>query len=289
MDCIEFCDVSFTYPDDEDIVDTEGQIVKSQPIFEHFSGKIPSGFTSLIGPNGSGKSTFLLLASGRLLPQNGHCLLFGRKIASLNETEKNLCASVIYQNMEFESGDSVFELLTQVYKAGNFKGTARGVLSENTTSHDLLDECIENFELSSILNHRLIELSKGEIQRVLLAFSLLYGSVAIFMDEPLFAMEEKQKEKALSYLRTFHEKTNTAIFISMHELDLTRKFAKEVLLFYPDRTIAYGTPEEVMTDTDLEKAYGVPVSMLKHKENMTREELSQIAEAALSMQKTLDS
>ncbi|MBO7639488.1 MAG: ABC transporter ATP-binding protein, partial [Treponema sp.] len=75
------------------------------------------------------------------------------------------------------------------------------------------------------------------------------------------------------------EKTKTAVFISMHELDLTREFAEKVLLFYPNRDMDYGTPEEVMTDDSLEKAYGVPVAMLKKSEDMTRETLNQISES----------
>ena len=70
----------------------------------------------------------------------------------------------------------------------------------------------------------------------------------------------------------------------MHELDLSRKYAGRVLLFHPDRTIDYGTPGEVMTDEGLEKAYGVPVAMLKKQEDMTREELKTAADAILKVQ-----
>ena len=84
--------------------------------------------------------------------------------------------------MEFERDDKVSELLTFVYQNGALKGKAQGL-----HTNDLLSEVIEVFELKNVLNHGLTEISKGEIQRVLLAFSLLYGSASIFMDEPLFA------------------------------------------------------------------------------------------------------
>ena len=107
---------------------------------------------------------------------------------------------------------------------------------------------MDKFELSSVMNHGLTEISKGENQRVLLAFSLLYGSTGIFMDEPLFAMEDRQKNSALKYLREYSEATKTPMFISMHELDLSRKYAEKVLLIYPNKDMSYGTPEEVMTN-----------------------------------------
>ncbi len=292
MDCIEFEDVSFTYPPVEGDVDSEGKQIVPGPVFDHFTGAIPSGdeggsargagaLTSLIGPNGSGKSTFMLLASGRLVPQTGRCLLFGQDVVRLGEEQKNLLASVIYQNMEFESDESVDKLLSFVYSAGSLKGKAAGV---RDASRDLLSELVDVFELEKVLPHGLRKLSKGEIQRVLLAFSLLYGSASVFMDEPLFAMEEAQKDRALAYLREYAAKTGTALFVSMHELDLSRKHADKVLLFHPDRTIDYGTAEEVMTDEGLEKAYGVPVAMLKKQEDMTREELKTAADAILKVQ-----
>ncbi|MBO4319089.1 MAG: ABC transporter ATP-binding protein [Treponema sp.] len=271
--CIEFSDVSFAYPPDGS-KDENGNVIVPSPVFDHFTGAIPSGFTSLIGPNGSGKSTFMMLASGRIKPDTGKVTLFGKDIASLDENNKNLIASVIYQNMEFESDDKVYSLLNYVYTNGALKGNAAGIRKGSS----LLEETIEVFELKEVLEHGLRQLSKGEIQRVLLAFSMLYGSASIFMDEPLFAMEWEQKRNALSYIRDYAAKTNTAIFISMHELDLTREFAQNVLLFYPNRDMDYGTPEEVMTNEALEKAYGVPVAMLKKSEDMTRETLNQISE-----------
>ena len=281
MDCIQFNDVTFAYPPVPGDLDAEGKQIIPASVFSHFSGSIPSAFTSLIGPNASGKTTFMMLAAGRLIPQEGACTLFGQNIALLSQEEKNKAASVIYQNMEFESNEKVFSLLNFVYSNGTFAANAKALRSANSS---LLEECIQVFELDKLLDRGLKELSKGELQRVLLAFSLLYGSASVFMDEPMFAMENQQKESALSYLKEFSSKTGTPIFISMHELDLTRRFAEKVMLFYPDRTIDYGSPEEVMTKEDLEKAYGVPLAMLKSAEDMTREELQQTAQAISQLQ-----
>lgn len=266
MNFIDFNDVTYAYPVEDDELDQNGNPLVAKPVFEHFTGGIPASFTSIIGPNGCGKSTFMLLASGRILPSTGKVLLGGQDIASLPEEQKNLLASVIYQNMEFESEDKVEQLLSYVYSNGNLKGKAKGVKCD-----DLFSEVVDVFELSQVMNHGLTKISKGENQRVLLAFSLLYGSASVFMDEPLFAMEDRQKNSALEYLRSYSLKTKTAMYISMHELELSRKYAENVLLIHPNKDMAFGTPEEVMTNEELEKAYGIPASMLKHNENMTRD------------------
>jgi len=279
MNFIEFNDVSFTYPAVEGDVDADGNPIEPRAVFSHFSAQFPSGFVSLVGPNGSGKSTFMLLASGRLVPTTGKVLMMGKDIAMMTGEAKNMRASVIYQNMEFETEDKVRDLLTQVYRSGTLQGKASGILGND----DLLKEVIEVFELEGVLDHTLTGISKGEIQRTLLAFSILYGSTSVFMDEPLFAMEYPQKEKALSYLRDYCKKTGTTIYISMHELDLTKRFAEKVLLFYPNRDMSFGTPDEVLTDEDLEKAYGLPVEMLKKGEEYTRRDLTDTAKSIADM------
>ncbi|WP_407427825.1 ATP-binding cassette domain-containing protein [Treponema sp.] len=271
---LEFNDVTFTYPPVEGDLDENEKQIESKPVFEHFSAQLPEGFVSFVGQNGCGKSTLMLLASGRLNPDSGTVTLLGKNPAVLDDENKNLLASVIYQNMEFETEDKVKELLSFVYQNGSLKGNAKAIRNENK---NLLDETIEVFELSNVLEHPLTKLSKGEIQRVLLAFGILYGSQSLFMDEPLFALENYQKENALSYLKEFVHKTGKSIYISMHELDLTKKYADTVLLFYPNRDMALGTPEEVLTRDEVEKAYGVPYAMLKDHENLSREYLNSLS------------
>ena len=64
----------------------------------------------------------------------------------------------------------------------------------------------------------------------------------------------------------------------MHELDLTKKYADQVLLFYPNRDMSLGTPDEVLTREDIEKAYGVPYAMLKNHESISRDYLKSVSE-----------
>lgn len=275
MNILTFNDVRYSYPPVEGDVDENGKQIMPPVVFDHFSAELPEGFVSLVGPNGSGKSTFMLLASGRILPETGKIWLFGKETSILDEQEKNELASFLYQNMEFETDEKVSELLEYVYKNGLLKGSANGIQNSNI---DLLEEIKERFELNSLCNKKLNALSKGEMQRVLASFALLYGSKSVFMDEPFFACEEYQKEYSLEYLRDFVKATGTSIYISMHELDLTKKYAELVMLFYPNHDIDLGTPDEVMTDADLEKAYGIPVSMLKHSEIMTRQQIKDESE-----------
>ena len=304
---LEFIDVDFTYPPVEEY-DENGEVFvqESKPVFEHFTAELPEGFVSLVGPNASGKSTLMMLASGRLCPSSGMIKLFEtdtreffpviritkteesetQEIAQprRSEEEKNILASVIYQNMEFETSEKVEELLKQVFDNGEFQGKTPAEFG----SENIFEKVIEVFELKEILDRSISGISKGELQRTLLGFSVLYGSKSFFMDEPLFAMEYSQKEKALSFLVDYSKKMNVSIYISMHELELSKKFAPLVLLFYPDRNMDLGTPEEVLTDEALEKAYGVPASQLRNTERLTRSQMIEATQVEKEMEEKLN-
>jgi len=212
MSFIRFENVKFTYPLIEGDIDENGNQIIPQPIFSHFTAELPKGFVCLVGPNASGKSTFMLLASGRLTPQEGKVYLFNQEMTTCSEEEREKLASFIYQNMEFETDDKVSDLLKFVFTNGFFKGNANKLCAdlkfENKQSEisyknskSFLEQTIAALELENILQNKLNTLSKGEMQRVILAFSMLYGSKSIFMDEPLFALETPQKHRALTFIK----------------------------------------------------------------------------------------
>jgi len=289
---IRFSDVTFAWPDPETgLMDRFDDGSLKNPVFDSFSAEIPGGLISLTGPNGSGKSTFMLLAGARIMPVRGSIKLADRDTRVLSgvwaddsgtrgtglspevEHERNLICSFIYQNMEFETEandvTTVGSMLEFVFLNGGHAGR----------DERFLKETISAFELEALRSRKIDALSKGEIQRVLLGFSALYGSKVIMMDEPIFALEQQQKEKALDFFKNLNRETGVSVIVSLHELSLTRSFADTVLLFYPDRRIDMGSPEEVLTEQALEEAYGVPAGMLYDSEKLARSVLLERAEA----------
>ena len=271
MNFLRFEDVSFSYPPTEGDIDQDGRQIQPPAIFDHFNAQLPFGFVHLVGPNASGKSTFMLLASGRVLPKAGGVFLLNQDTRALTQESRDELASYVYQNMELETDQNTGALLEWVYQNGKLCGSASGVLDP---SKNFIDEVKEVFEVQDLTDKKFSALSKGQLQRGLTALALLYGSKSIFMDEPFFAMEEKQKEAALKYLKEYSAATCVSIYISMHDLDLTKKYADTVMLFYPNHDIDLGTVDEVLADEALEKAYGVPVSMLRQSEELSREQIA---------------
>lgn len=252
---IVFEKVSFRYP--------EG----AGDVFTGLDLELPPGIVSLVGQNGTGKSTLLLLASGRLVPTGGSVTIRGVDTRELkNESDRQMLVSFVYQNMEFETDEPIGHLLRFV------KDT--GLLKEK--SPDLVAELVEVFELQPVLERRMQEVSKGELQRAILAFSLLYGSPILAMDEPIFALEDRQKETVMAHLTDLAHAGQVSVYYSVHELDLSRDHSDFVVLFSKDAPPRIGSTAQTFTREAIEKAYEVPFDMLKKREELYRKYLVEL-------------
>jgi ABC-type cobalamin/Fe3+-siderophores transport system ATPase subunit len=247
---IVFERVSFRYPDG------------SEDIFTDLDLELPGGIVSLVGQNGTGKSTLLLLASGRLLPTSGRILIRGRDTRELTEeSRRQELVSFIYQNLEFEAGAPIGQLLKYV------KGS--GLLRDDPS--DPIEELVDVFELRSLLQRRTQEVSKGELQRAILAFSLLFGSPLLAMDEPIFALEERQKRTVMAHLAGLARAGKVSIYYSVHELDISKEYSDSILLFSREGPPRIGPTAEIFTPEIIEKAYEVPFHLLKRREELYRQ------------------
>ena len=254
---IRFEAVEYAWVDEEDGTRT--------PVFDGLDLALPRGMVSLVGQNGTGKSTLLALAAGSVMPGAGRVLIGGTDTRELrDEAERQRLVSYVFQNMEFETEQSVGDLLEAVHEGGFHAVKRPGFVSE----------LVSAFELSPVLGRRTQEVSKGELQRVILAFSLLYGSPLLVMDEPIFALEDRQKERALEYLCAYARREQVGLYYSLHELDLSRKYSDHLLLFSRGALPRLGPTAEMFTRETIEQAYEVPFDLLKKREALYRNVLT---------------
>ncbi len=269
---VRFHEVSFYFCDlpDDDTGEIEAAGTVNQ-VFTQLDLELPSGMLSVVGENGIGKSTLLMLAGARLIPTNGRVTLFGRDTNEFAEAhqrpeleeERNRLVSVIYQNMEFETNESIGTLLEAVAEMGNFGGS----------SDEFLSELRSALELDPVLNKRMQELSKGQLQRAVIAFSLLYGSHLVIMDEPVFALEQPQKERTFEYLLDYSRRSGTSIYYSAHDLDLTQKYSDTMLLLQKNDAPLIGPTSQIYTRDNLEQAFQAPLDTLYRRDYLYREML----------------
>jgi ABC-type cobalamin/Fe3+-siderophores transport system ATPase subunit len=254
---IRFEAVSYRWVDEED--------GSATPVFDGLDLVLPRGIVSLVGQNGTGKSTLLALAAGSIVPDAGRVRVGGVDTRELrDEPTRQRLVSYVFQNMEFETEEPIGALLEAVHARG-FRAVKRP---------DFVAELVEAFELAPVLARRTQEVSKGELQRTILAFSLLYGSPLLVMDEPVFALEDRQKQRALEYLCAYARREGIGLYFSLHELDLSRRFSDYLLLFSRGAPPRLGPTAELFTRETIEQAYEVPFDMLKRREALYRKMLT---------------
>jgi iron complex transport system ATP-binding protein len=255
---IRFEGVSYRWVDDED--------GSATPVFAGLDLALPRGIVSLVGQNGTGKSTLLALAAGSLVPDAGRVLVRGVDTRDLrDEPTRQRLVSFVFQNMEFETDEPIGALLEAVHAAGFHAVKRPGFVAE----------LVEAFELAPVLARRTQEVSKGELQRAILAFSLLYGSPLLVMDEPIFALEDRQKDRAMEFLCAYARREDIGLYFSLHELDLSRRFSDHLLLFRRDAPPRLGPTAELFTRENIEQAYEVPFDLLKKREALYRKVLTE--------------
>jgi len=266
MTPIELHNVTFAYPVDGAATDDGGS---PEPVFSEIELALPQRFTFLVGPNGIGKSTLMLLAAARLFPQAGTITIGGRDTREfINagfepalEAERNELVSFVYQNMEFETEETIDELFSLV--AGNGADPER--------AGRIREELIDAAGLKERLGARMHELSKGEMQRAIIVMSVLYASPVIMMDEPVFAVEPDRAERLFAWLKGYCADGATDIYTSVHDVKLAERFADAVILMHTDGTIETGDPAELLSRERLEAAFRAPWDTLYQRQNLYRE------------------
>ena len=266
--------VGFYYPKQEiEVVDDSIEAIQSPDeitqVFNGVTADLPASMMSLVGQNGIGKTTLLLLAGARLFPHEGTVTIYGTDTkkfidAAIDpelEQERNRLVSFIYQNMEFESQASVGELMEFVYENGFYE----------KIDPSFLDEIKAALEMERFLHLKTQQLAKGQLQRAIIAFSLLYGSRMIMMDEPVFALEEPQKDKAFAFLLEFSRSRSIPIYYSAHNLELTQKYSDCMLLFSKTGDFKIGPTRELFRREEIEAAYQAPMDSLYRRDNLYRE------------------
>ena len=283
---VSFDDVSFYFgPGDAEGPDTDigapgeaGRAVERPEeiveVFSQLSLEMPPGVVSLVGENGTGKSTLLLLAGARLFPTAGRVRLFDQDTGVFEqaavdpelEEERNRYVSFVYQNMEFETEEPVGELMEFVFENG-FHGPG---------ARRLVEDAVRELELQQVLWKRTQELSKGELQRIIVGFSILYGSKLVILDEPVFAVELERQERTFDFLTQFAREYETSVYYSAHNLELTRNYSDYLLLFSKGGGLQLGPTEELFTKETVEAAYKAPYDTLYRKDHLHRQMLNQV-------------
>jgi zinc transport system ATP-binding protein len=221
----------------------------SHTIIENVSFEVPRGETfAIIGPNGAGKTTLLKAILG-LVPYTGEV-----------EWTKNVKISYVPQRF---------------YVDADLPMTAGEFLKLKVDSEEKIYKILESVGLKSstshiedvkrhILGNRLGDLSGGELQRVMIAWSLLGEPNVLLFDEPTAGVDVAGEETIYSLLEKLKSERKMTIILISHELDIVRKYTSEVMCLNREK-VCYGSPSLVLNEETIDKLFGEEMHYYHHK------------------------
>lgn len=235
----------------------------TKKIFSNLSFALPENkITALCGINGSGKSTLLSLATGIIplgLEKTGSIFIDKSEVFKNTPKENAKKISLLVQN-ETNIWDITVE---QLISDGRF--VHRKWFSDTKTIDEkAIYSSINALGLNNLRNRNIRSLSGGEYQRVRIARSIAQETPYIFLDEPLNALDVNHQKELMELLKNLCTKGKT-IFLSIHDINIASIYANNIVMLHKDNlNFSMGTPNEIMTDTILEKAFGTKFQIFNH-------------------------
>lgn len=200
---------------------------------------------AVIGPNGSGKTTLLKAILG-LIPSTGEV-----------KWKKKVGIGYVPQHFDFDRTFpiTVRELFLLRLPHGFWVG--RGQTTEP------IIEALHKVHAEKLIDKRIGNLSGGELQRVLIAYSLLGKPDILFFDEPSTGIDVGGEETVYNLIHHLAHETGLTVFLISHDLDVVYRHATQVVCLNR-QMICHGVPRQVLTGDVLEKLYGKYAGTYEH-------------------------
>jgi len=221
--------------------------IKTKKIVDGISFDIkPGTINGLLGPNGAGKTTTFYLIAGLVKCDEGKIIFDSEDITSL-PMHKRSKIGIKYLPQE----PSIFQNLN-VYE--NLYGLAEISFQTKQEIASFMDQSIEEFNLTEILNLKGRQLSGGQRRKVEIARTLAAQPKVILLDEPFAGIDPIAIEEIKQVLISLTKK-NIAILITDHNVREALEICKKAIVINNGGIIAMGTKDELIKNELVKKVY----------------------------------
>jgi zinc transport system ATP-binding protein len=187
-------------------------------------------FITIIGPNGAGKTMLLKCLMGFYKPTSG-----------MIERKEKLKIGYMPQSI------NVINTMPM---------TVKGFITVKKKYDDVsLHKVITEVNLGEIVNKQLSVLSGGEMQRVLLARSLLNNPDLLILDEPAQNLDISGQLNFYKLIQEIYSKRDISILMISHDLHLVMVSTKKVLCLYK-HICCSGAPQQIAKDPEFLSMFG---------------------------------
>jgi branched-chain amino acid transport system ATP-binding protein len=203
----------------------------------------------LIGPNGSGKTTLINCISGMLRADGGRILFHGTDITTLPAHQRTRLG--IARSFQIPKPFTSMTVLENLCIPLAYTAPA------HSHKADVTAEAMEILRLINLetkadirsTNLTLIELRKLELARAMAARPQL-----LISDESMAGLSSAEVDEILAILSTLNARGITIIMIE-HIMRAVMRFSHRIVVLDAGRPIAEGTPDEIVRNSAVERAY----------------------------------
>ena len=175
----------------------------------------PGEILGILGPNGGGKSTLLKLIVGRLTNKKG-------SITFLDENKNKIALPKISYIPQREEINLSYPITVEevLLSAREPFGKVKDLE---------VQEALEKVSFTKDPKQKIITLSGGEFQRVLLAKAFLINASLILMDEPTKGLDGIGQDKMLKLIQEFKNEHHATIILVEHNIAQVLRHADRIL------------------------------------------------------------
>ncbi len=225
---------------------------------DHVSLKIEEGqMVGVMGHTGSGKSTLIQHFNGLLQPTSGKVLLDGKDIWEDKSKIRNVRFQVglVFQYPEYQ----IFE--ETVYKDIAFGPKNMG-LDDAEIKRRVLETAHDIGLSEELLERSPFELSGGQKRRVAIAGVMAMEPKVLILDEPTAGLDPAGRDKILSHIKAYHERTKNTILIVSHSMEDIATFADKILVMSNSKLFCYDDTVRVFARADEISRIGLDVPQI---------------------------
>lgn len=212
--------------------------LEGEKIIKNLSFEVKRGdILTILGPNGAGKTVLLKTLLG-LLPHKGEI-----------KWKKNIKIGYVPQRLPFIK-DVPLSVKDFLKLKKSFDKEIKEILGSVGFKENLLEKKVG-------------DLSSGQFQRVLVAWSLIGTPQVLLFDEPTTGIDIEGEETVYRLLVKLKEKRELTILLVTHDLSVVYTFSNYVICLNK-QPICRGFPQEILTPENLQKLYGAEVKYYRH-------------------------
>jgi lipopolysaccharide export system ATP-binding protein len=229
------------------IVDSIEKVYYGRKVVDNVSLNVSQGeIVGLLGPNGAGKTTTFYMVVGMISPDSGRIFVDNVDITKLPMFARaRLNIGYLPQESSIFTDATVEENILAPLEFLDLTAAQR---------HNMLEELLQEFNITKIRKSKGSSLSGGERKRVEIARLLAITPKIILFDEP-FAGVDPIAVKDIQILIKNLKKKGIGVLITDHNIDETLSITDRAYIMYNGRILKSGTTEELIADEKVKEVY----------------------------------